>query len=160
MTYIDSTACTSRLHCGTCRDRENGVAFRESTGLGAGFECPHGVPWNVTTVASVAVLPQIESHLMRPPRNDAETATCVESCEGCEHEMRFDHDAPGCRLIAGCCGSIGPTGFDRHVRAGGRCPHPEGSRFADDPPLVPLRSQFTRGGGVSELNEFKAVGSG
>jgi hypothetical protein len=44
--------CASRTHCGTCRDREGGRAWRASLaahyvvpGGAADFACPHGVEW-------------------------------------------------------------------------------------------------------------------
>lgn len=50
--FIESSICTSRVHCGTCRDKINGVKFRTENAKfftmpssGANFECPFGNPW-------------------------------------------------------------------------------------------------------------------
>lgn len=45
--FKTKVACTSGVHCGTCRDREGGRYWRSRTVEGeADFECPHGKPWN------------------------------------------------------------------------------------------------------------------
>jgi hypothetical protein len=58
LTLEQSNTCKGRAHCGTCRNREGGRAWRESLGvafiLPAGapdFPCPYGVPWGAVTCA-------------------------------------------------------------------------------------------------------------
>lgn len=49
---IETEACVSRKHCGTCRDRDRGRWLREAWGKllelpgdSVDFECPHGATW-------------------------------------------------------------------------------------------------------------------
>jgi len=50
--FTDGHHCHARVHCGTCRSREEGRGWRESLAkafeLPPGapdFDCPHGLPW-------------------------------------------------------------------------------------------------------------------
>lgn len=46
--FAQSYTCTSRAHCGACRDTgERGRKMRAAWGIGD-FDCPHGVPWDGT----------------------------------------------------------------------------------------------------------------
>ena len=53
--FKDSLICTSFDHCKTCRDREGGKEWRlsnvklfEVPGNTVDFQCPYGVPWNMS----------------------------------------------------------------------------------------------------------------
>lgn len=68
--FTASAACTLRVHCTTCRNREDGRAWRESLRAAfqlprdaPDFECPHGVPWGYQGDAPAAAS---RRHLARP----------------------------------------------------------------------------------------------
>jgi len=65
-----------------------------------------------------------------PPRTPREVEACLEACVGCEHERIHDYEAPGCALVAGCCGSQSPLAFKKYVESGAPCRHPAGDRHA------------------------------
>ena len=50
--FVETSHCTSMVHCGTCRNKEDGRNWRSGIGRvfeipdnNVDFECPHGKPW-------------------------------------------------------------------------------------------------------------------
>jgi len=70
--FFKTAHCTSRVHCGTCRNKEGGRSWRKQilsvfkdTDAPEDFECPHGLSWGYTPVRKQVEMDQ--SVLMKQP---------------------------------------------------------------------------------------------
>jgi hypothetical protein len=119
--FIDSFACQSRAHCGTCRLKVAGRAFRQNLSGGyelpngdvLDFECPFGERWatesipekepgmgekmkNVTQAAGRVAAAKLKGKKVRVSREERHAR--LDICRGCEY---FNSKAGTCKKC-GC----------------------------------------------------------
>ena len=115
--FRKSVACSAGTHCGTCRDRNGGRAWRASLAAifelppgGVDFTCPHGKAWNAP--AGPVMVP-------------AEELRRAAICKRCPHGRRTPAGT-ACVLINEHCAAE----LSRRIMRGGPCPDPHGDRWA------------------------------
>lgn len=153
--FAESTACRARVHCRACRSDDE---FQRSIAKAFG-EWPVVCPFRITvqnfpaalitlpSVPAVSTVAPAAELLPRPAaqgRSLAQIAACYERCDECEYGAGQGIE-PACELLTREAGrQAAAAGLIRHVervpapcklrtliRGGGRCPHPNGDRFAD-----------------------------
>ena len=110
--WIKSSHCKSGAHCNTCRDMEDGRAWRISIGKafalpdeGVDFECPYELAWGDTSTAPA--VPESSLPHIATAANLPFTHICqARSCANCS-------DPASCSLQGASPCPYGPGTFDQ-----------------------------------------------
>ncbi|MBI5723179.1 MAG: hypothetical protein HZA50_04415 [Planctomycetes bacterium] len=129
--FFNSIHCASRLHCRTCRDREDGRKWREiirgefgnmDAGFESDFDCPRGLPWGFLDFALAK--PNLKSEISN--LKSLASRRTAENCRACEY-----FQGRRCMLYRG--GRCTPCEFAAYLnQPNAICP--AGKQFSDSSP--------------------------
>ena len=94
MNLHDTFLCSSRVHCPTCRDKEDSSIRDMFVGMGLipsnDFECPNGIPWGYEA-----------DTIQRLPHDDGKKLDRIAVCETCK-QYDLSGTSPKCNLLGEC----------------------------------------------------------